>query len=355
MQPPKPPVALFFTPNSQGQFMFACITAVAAGLLAYPAAMFTVAFFRQYLCCCRGSRDVARRNKGAPAAGSRVIHKAMVCGIGLLFAAPIIAGVVFTVLLTRQHLANMNHTYLLEDVWADKYVIFNTALNGTSASLYSSQKVNLGDVLFTQTSVEWTMQVPEIPDSQQTLEHVVFQKPILSPNLETYSTPIQFNATCQNNNTENCFTGALTNPAPYNTDLGSYCGPAQYDANSDGSCAQLYPDFGGEIKLSILPPDNATNVWTSYQKYQGIGKSYGPLGYWYRGTSPILQVAWITTSSEGDPCQGLEIYLSKDHEEASWIVLGLVWQWWIIWAQHNYNNFARSTACGWASLQPIDP
>ena len=335
--------------------MFACISAIAAGLLAYPAAMFTVAFSRQCLCCCRRSRDVSPRNRGAPATGSGVIHKAMVCGFTALFAAPIIVGVVFTILLTRQHLSNTNDVYLAEDVWADKYVIFNTALNGSSASLYSSEKVNLGDVLFTQTSVGWTMQVPEIPDFQQTLEHVVYTNSILSSNLETYSVPTRFNATCRNNSTDNCVTGALTDPAPYNTDLGFYCGPGQYNANSNDGCAELYPDFGGDINLSLSPPGNATNIWTSYQNYQGIGKSYGPLGYWYSGTSPILQVAWITTSAEGDPCQGLEIYLSNDYEEASWIVLGLVWQWWIVWAQHNYNNFARSTACGWASLQPIDP
>jgi hypothetical protein len=351
MQPPKPPVALFFT--TQGQWMFAMITGFGALLIAYPAATFTLAIFRKVLCCCCDSHGARRKNSHSPApAGSGTIYNVTLSGVAAIFAAPIIAAVVFTIILTRQHLSNTNKAYLAEDVWADKYVIFNTAMNGSSASLYSSENVNLGDVLFTQTSAGWTMQIPEIPDSQQTLEYVVYSKAILSSNLETYSTLIQFSATCRNNSTNTCITGAVTDPAPYNEDLGSYCGPTQYSSNDQG-CAVLYPDFGGEINVSILPPGNATNIWTSYQNYQGIGKSYGPLGYWFSDTSPIVQVAWITTNAEGDPCQGLEIYLSKDYEEASWIVLGLVWQWWIKWVEYNYENFARSTACGWASLQPI--
>ena len=343
MKAPKPPVALAFTPNSEGQGLFIWTTAVAAGLIAYPAALFTLEIFRRCFCCNRGSRNATRWNEATPSTAARRLNNILVCGLALLFAAPIIAGLVLTILLAHHNLSQSNDVYLVEDVWADQYVIFNTASNGSSASLYSSEHAMLGNVLFQQTSLGWTMQ---IPGSQSILKRVLYSNPI------SEFQPIQFNASChgQDNSTDSCLTGTVSQPSPYNTDIGSYCGP---ERDENGNCERIYPDFGGSINLFLSPAPNATKIWTSYENYQGIGKSYGPLGYWYCDTSPCLQVAWITTSAEGNPCEGLEIYLSQEYDEASWIVLGLVWQWWMTWVQHNYDNIQSSSACNWGSLQHI--
>ena len=86
--------------------------------------------------------------------------------------------------------------------------------------------------------------------------------------------------------------------------------------------------------MGILNVTNP-NIATTSQEYQGIGGVYAPLGVWYINGSPLLQVGWITGGL--GPCDGLQIDLSRDHTEAAFIVVGMIWQWWTHWA-YNFGN-----------------
>ena len=48
--------------------------------------------------------------------------------------------------------------------------------------------------------------------------------------------------------------------------------------------------------------------------------------------STLLQVGW-SLGSDG-PCQGLQINLAQDYEEIALILVGIIWQWWVYWAEN---------------------
>jgi hypothetical protein len=63
----------------------------------------------------------------------------------------------------------------------------------------------------------------------------------------------------------------------------------------------------------------------------------------------MFDVQWSTASL--GPCQGLQIFLSSDHEGIAWIVLGYVWQWWMAWGSNSGGciNWVNSTV----ELDPV--
>jgi len=210
--------------------------------------------------------------------------------------------------------------------WSDKYVV----LQSTSSNLfYSSAGTTLGGLIGVQGYGfgGWTM---EIDDSQK--------KPIQNIRYPVYF-PMQFNATCESPSNHslilNCVSGGFINqPSP------SYIGYNELDPSIQ------FPEFTGFLNLTISSSNplaflNVTsnpNVWTSAEAYQGIGGVYAPLGQWYINNSTLLQVGW--SLGDGGPCQGLQINLSEDYEEIAWIVVGVIWQWWVYWAE----NWG---ACNW--------
>ena len=135
---------------------------------------------------------------------------------------------------------------------------------------------------------------------------------------------VGFNASCHpfnnNNSTQSCLTGSFTYYRPY--EGGGYdCHNIVDDEGFIVGKDCTKPDFGGNISVYLTSPNpilifNTTNpnVWTSNESYQGVGVSFAPLGYWYFGASPILQVAWDTTNAHANPCNGLQVYLSEYYE-----------------------------------------
>jgi hypothetical protein len=206
--------------------------------------------------------------------------------------------------------------------------------------LYSSNGAIIGQLAFTTISKGWTV---EFPQSQQGIEKITYANPIGTP----YDVPIQFNATCNpfsnSTSSDTCLTGGLiSQPAPYN-------GSRSCDKDS---CSPV-GDFSGDITvflkssnpISTLNVTTNVNLQTSAKAYQGIGKQWAPLGYWYFNNVPVIQVAWPYSG----PCDGLQIFLSKDYEGMSYSVLGLIWQWWRLWGTSDPDTVVfGSTLCGWS-------
>jgi hypothetical protein len=157
---------------------------------------------------------------------------------------------------------------------------------------------------------------------------------ILTINYPSYD-PIQFNATCQPtaNNTiiDNCVLGQFVKQPTIDYEGYNELDPETYNPR---------PEFTGFLNLTVISPNplailnvsSNPNVWASAQSWQGIGGVYAPLGEWYIDNATLLQAGW-SLGTKG-PCQGLRINLSKDYEETAWIVVGIIWQWWMYWAEY---------------------
>jgi hypothetical protein len=260
-------------------------------------------------------------------------NKVIWWGFTALYVAVFAAAIVGTIIFANTRLHNLNDAYLKQDTWAGSYVILEPSSNASSGVLYSSNKAIVGQLQYTTVSGGWTVEFPE----SQLVQTISYANPIGDPD----DIPIRFNASCSSTSSEACFTGGLTRQPPH------YNGTQ--NCNDDGNCDPT-PDFSGQITVYLKSPNpaatlNATsniNVVTSNDQYQGIGKQYPPLGYWYFNGSPILQVSWPYSG----PCDGLQIFLSREYEGISYSVLGLVWQWWRIWGA---SQGTITTVCGWTS------
>jgi hypothetical protein len=278
-----------------------------------------------------GSRVPRRARKSEPRKSNGVIW----WGFTVLYVGVFAAAMIGTIIFANTRLQNLNNVYLIQDTWAGSYVLLETSSNASSGVLYSSNKASLGQLQYTTNSAGWTIEFTE----SQPVQTISYANPVGDPD----DIPIRFNASCNSNSSEACFTGGLTRQPP------------QY--NGSESCYQdtcdPTPEFSGEITVYFKSPNpaatlNATsnvNVVTSNDQYQGIGKQYPPLGYWYFNGTPILQVSWPYSG----PCNGLQIFLSREYEGISYSVLGLAWQWWRIWGASQGTDPLISTVCGWTS------
>jgi hypothetical protein len=240
---------------------------------------------------------------------------------GLLFSVlyfgSLVAAIVGSLQLAKTRQRDAYGVYSSQ-TWSNQYVVLQSAATN---SFYSSSGVNLGvlDAVQRNGFSGWTM---EIHDSESTIQ--IIKYPIFYP--------MQFNATCQspsnNSVVDNCVSGEFINqPAP------------GYDFSDFDPQLQL-PEFSGLLNLTVtslnplafLNVTSNPDVWTSAQAYQGIGGLYAPLGEWYVNNSTLLQVGW-SLESDG-PCQGLQISLAEDYEEISLILVGIIWQWWVYWAEN---------------------
>lgn len=249
-----------------------------------------------------------------------------ICGIcsalSLLYLAGVISAIAGTLHLADVKRQNSNLIFSIEDTWAGSYALLESTSNDFSGSLCSMKGEYLAALNSTAISQGWSFQSNV---SQPVIEDIFYANPVSNRS----STLVQFNASCRSNVT--CVTGRVIIPAPPPTSYGDTPGP----------------DFEGNISLIITSPNttatlNTTNpkIWTSYKSYQGIGENYAPLGYWYLGNDPVVQIVWNTAPS--GPCVGLQVFLSRDFETVSLIILGLVWQWWITWGENNGCNWADS-------------
>jgi hypothetical protein len=302
---------------------FSCTT-----LLLFP--RFLPASSTWFNVCC-GGKSRSRKPRRTGQAKPNRTNELICCGLTVLYVAIFAAAMIGTVIFANTRLQNLNDVYLVQDTWAGSYVILETSSNASSGVLYSSSKVNLGQLEYTTVSGGWTVRFP----ASQPVETISYANPIGDPD----DIPIRFNASCNGDESETCFTGGLTEQPPH--------------YNGTENCYQdtcdAHPEFSGQLSWYIQSPNPATlnatsnvNVVTFNNQYQGIGNSYPPLGYWYLNGSPILQVSWPYSG----PCNGLQIFLSKEYEGISYSVLGLVWQWWRLWGA---SQGAISTVCGWTS------
>ena len=302
-------------------------------------------WFKVCRCGRNNSRRPRRARRGKPGKARGIINEVVCCGLTLLYVAVFVAAIGGAIIFANIRRRNLNDVYLVKDTWAGTYVVLDTSSNASSGSLYSSDRANLGQLLFTTISGGWTV---EFPESQQGIEKIIYANAIRDPrDYDSVYTPIRFNASCNpfsnSNSSDICLTGGLIRqPAPYN---------GSSDCNSDQVC-RPNPDFSGDITVFLRSPNpiptlNITsnvNVVTSADAYQGIGKHFAPLGYWYFNNVPIVQVAWPYLG----PCDGLQVFLSKEYEGISWSVLGLVWQWWRSWGEAAQDiDVLSSTVCDW--------
>jgi hypothetical protein len=328
---PTPPTAVPYGTAGQGNIEF--IIFISAGaIFLYPALFHCLqVIFPQFrnisiwmFECCFMNSFWSRRQRGPKNERRRI------CGICSVLSLLYIAGTISAILGTL-HLAdikqqNSNLIFSVEDTWAGSYAVLESPTNG---SLYSVEGEYLGTLNLIGFLQGWAFQTDV---SQPIIGNITYANPLSNMG----STIFQFSASCRSN--ASCVTGRVTVP------------PTPPYSNGDNTG----PDFEGNLSLIITSLNPAAtlnttnpNAWTSYEAYQGIGENFAPLGYWYLGDDPIVQVVWNTAAS--GPCIGLQIYLSRDYEGISFVILGLVWEWWIQW--NNTNGCEYSTTPG----LPIPP
>jgi hypothetical protein len=248
----------------------------------------------------------------------------------LLYLVVMIAVLVVPIELAQ----NSSSIYLAQDVWAGSYVVLDsTVSNGTTGLQYSRGGEKMGEATFTYFQDGWSVQPG---NGSQLLENIIYTYPL--PN-QTYPRGTKFSATCKGNTSRNCIIGGLASQLGF---------PTSIESSPNATPTPEFQNYISLIITSLVPfsllniSSNTTTAWTSNQAYQGTGQVYAPLGYWSMGSNPILDVAWSTSSFGA--CQGLQVFLSSDKEGIAWIVLGLVWQWWMMWGENDGGciNWANS-------------
>ena len=303
-------------------------------LIAYP---FTFAFLLIATPRIFGLPPEISRASAVPTAvraGTQQSHKhirnkccGLYCGLTALYFA-IIGVTIWGVLYLAEVKLQRTMTLFEAEDWAGNYVVVQKTSGGSVASYYSPSGTQLGSVSFGDASNGWTMDVSGVPNNFQ---HFFYSNP-------GEETPITVNATCNinadraSNSTSNgdtastpCLTGELVEgPIPYNPGTGH----------------RPVAEYFNNINLTIFPPPNSADsnntlspatVWTNEDYYQGIGLQYPPLGSWYLNSTEILQIMWSLNSSRA--CDGMRINLSKDQEVIAWPILGIVWEWWMLWGE----------------------
>jgi hypothetical protein len=250
------------------------------------------------------------------------------CGLTALYFG-VIAVTIWGVLYLANVKLQRTMTLFQAEDWAGNYVVVQKTSSGSVASYYSRNGTQLGAISFADASSGWTMDVTGGPESIQNF--------VYSDSKD--GTPLTVNATCQISNTSTgsnstsnssiisvpCLTGGFyEDPIPYNP----------------GTNHRPVAEYFNNINLTIFPPRNSPDssdpfspatVWTNGLYYQGIGLRYPPLGSWYLNTTEILQIIWSSNSTRA--CDGMRINLSKDHEVIAWPILGIIWDWWMLWGE----------------------
>jgi hypothetical protein len=214
---------------------------------------------------------------------------------------------------------------LAQNPWVGSYVILDSNVaNGTTGLTYTRNGESTGNATFEYFQSGWSVRPS---NGSQPLANIIYNYAV--PN-QTYPFGTKFSATCKGNYTGNCTIGGLTaNPV-------SVLNGSSTDSHTPEFKNYLTLQVTSLVSLSVLNMSGNTTVpWTTNQAYQGIGGVYAPLGVWTLGNYPIIQVTWSTSSFGA--CQGLEVFLSEDNEGISWLVFGLIWQWWFMWGE-NYGG-----------------
>ena len=312
--PVLPPTATY---TSSGQLKVEFIVFLAVGMvLLYP--VLVVPLLRNgllsWLTTRLGNNRLSQQRH--PSGRNRNVRSSIV--FSAIYFGSLVAAIFVTLQLAKTRQRDSYGVYTPQ-AWSNKYVVLE---NASSNIFYSATGVRLGSLHAIERNGNWAM--------VQTDEGTMSNTTIQMINYPTYF-PMQFNVTClytSNGSTiNNCASGEFINqPSP------------GYFGIFDPSLQMA--DFSGSLNLSVLSPYPLTflnhtsnpNVSTTSLAYQGIGGLYAPLGEWYLDNSTVLQVGW--SLGNAGPCDGLQINLSEDYEAISWILVGIIWQWWVYWAQN---------------------
>ena len=284
---------------------------------------------------CLGRKRLWRRTTQPGAqSGHRGKRNCRICaGLSFLYIVIMIVAIVVPIKLANNPSTIISIT-LAKDPWAGSYVVLDSDIaNGTTGLVYSRSGESLGNTTFAYSQRGWSVYPG---NGSQPLANIIYNNAV--PN-QTWPRGDSFSATCKGNYTRNCTIGALAEN-PVSVLNGS-------SANTKKPEFTIYPS----LEITSLVPFSVFNMtsistaaWTTYAWYQGIGQVYPPLGIWtLDGTEPIIQVVWSTSSFGA--CQGLEVFLSGDHEGIAWLVFGYIWQWWMMWGNNDGGciNWPNST------------
>ena len=316
---PTPPTALPTTPSTSKATFMSWV--IAWGLIAYP---FLFVFLLLVTPQLFGLPKLVGTTQ-ATAESWRKRHPkrsrlccGLYCGLTFLYFAIVAVALWGTTALADAKL-NRSYELFLGEFWAGNYVVMEKTFDSLTTSLFSKSGVKLGDIVFTEMSNGWSM---DINSSAELIERIIYTN-------ATYTAPILFNATCRtaitNGSGAPCLDGSLDPPFPY----------------SPGLDHRPVPEYDAPINITISPLNNSASfnipsdtsiLWTIYSEYQGIGGKYPPLGSWYSNTTEVLDVSWSTNGTRA--CQGLLINLSKDNELLAWPIVGLIWEWWGQWGEN---------------------
>jgi hypothetical protein len=246
------------------------------------------------------------------------------CGITILYWA-IVGVVIWGVLhLADVELDNSFNTYSHND-WAGKYVLLQKTFNGSSAFIYSSTGVLLGEAIFIQGFQSWTMAL-------NGTEGLADLKEIIYNETSNSTDALQFTGFCHpgGNSTNICFSGDLLP-----IDISVQDSDSRYDPGEYVQSLNITLSSNGTETFNTS--SQTANLSTSRLLYQGIGLTLPPLGEWYLNSATILHVLWSTGSNTA--CDGLRINISSNYEVASWSLFGIIWEWWKSWGE--------SGGCSW--------
>lgn len=309
---PTPPGASSETSTQDKEEFFLWV--VIMGLIAYPL-LFMFLLFK----CPRifglppGAQSRLPIGSRAMRNGVRRTCISVCCGLSMLYFAAMIVTIWGVI-----HLANarlmQNFVSQSTAAWVGNYVTLEKTGNGSIGYLCSPTGARVGNISHMGNSGGWTL---GINGSQEGFDTIFYVN-------ATNFTPITFNATCRapngNGTSSPCLNGGLVFKLdPITNELEEYEAPLNMTI----------------VVLNNSPFLNASSnatVGTTNQYYQGIGQNYAPLGLWFQGSSPLLQVLWFTNSTQA--CAGLRINFPKENEVLAWPVLGLIWEWWIQWEQN---------------------
>lgn len=248
------------------------------------------------------------------------------CGLSAVYLIIVVMAIWGTIHLAGIKLDGYMASYASED-WAGNFVLLGKTWNGSSAAFYSPTGIKLGDVSFSDSTSNWRM---SLTGNNNTISTIIYSDPNQTQNVQL--TAFCRSDTNETSQTRSCITGSLTND------------PVKY---AKGPVGPPSGEFAGDFNLTLSSP-NRTDIFNSTihltaknSDYQGIGRKYAPLGYWYLGSAPVIHVIWNSTQNRA--CDGLRINLSKQNENAGFQLVGMVWEWWKLWSQNGDCSWELNT------------
>jgi hypothetical protein len=237
------------------------------------------------------------------------------CGLSALYVIIVVMALWGTIHLAGTRLDGYMVSYASED-WAENFILLGKTWNGSSAAFYSPTGIKLGDIGFSDSTINWRISL-----NNNTISTIIYSDPDQTQNIQL--TAFCRSDTNETSQTRSCITGSLTND------------PVK---SAKGPVGPPSGEFAGDFNLTLSSP-NRTDIFNSTihlragnSDYQGIGKKYAPLGYWYLGSAPVIHIIWNSTQNRA--CDGLRINLSKQYQSEGFTLVGMVWEWWKVWAQN---------------------